>query len=72
LDDTSFGLASHLKSGDDVRALADFKEAITQAQTLDRNKVRNRAAEQFDIVRIVESIINAVNMVRLAGKSARL
>jgi hypothetical protein len=42
-------------------------EAIEQALALDRHIVRDRAAKQFDTDRIVDSIINAVNTVRLAG-----
>ena len=36
-------------------------EAIEQAQAMDRHSVRDRAAEQFDAGRIVDSIITAVN-----------
>jgi len=39
-------------------------EAIEQAQKLDRHSVRDRAAEQFDSERIVDSIITAVNKAR--------
>jgi hypothetical protein len=42
-------------------------EAIEQAQVMDRHSVRDRAAEQFDTERIVDSVISAVNTVRLAG-----
>ena len=47
------------ESDEDVRALADVMEAIEQAQTLDRHSVRDRAAEEFDSDRIVDSIITA-------------
>lgn len=49
------------ESGNDVRALAVFMEAIEEAQAANRHSVRDRAAEQFDTDRIVESIITAVN-----------
>ena len=55
------------ESDDDVRALAVFMEAIEQAQSMDRHSVRDRAAEEFDTDRIVDSIITAVNTARLAG-----
>jgi hypothetical protein len=55
------------ESDDDVRALAVFIEAIEQAQSLDRHRVRDRATGEFDTDRIVDSIINTVNTVRLAG-----
>ena len=42
-------------------------EAIEQAQAMDRHSVRERAAEQFDTDRIVDSSITAVNKARLAG-----
>ena len=48
------------KSDSGVRALAVFMEAIEQAQTPDHNGVRERAAEQFDTDRIVESIVDAL------------
>jgi hypothetical protein len=41
--------------------------AIEQAQSMDRHSVRERAAEQFDSDRIVDSIITAVNKARLGG-----
>ena len=56
-----------MESDDDVRALAVFMESIEQAQAMDRHRVRDRAAEQFDTDKIVGSIITAVNTVRLAG-----
>ncbi len=49
------------ESDDDVRALAVFMEAIEQAQAMDRQSVRDRAAWQFDTDRIMDSIITAVN-----------
>ena len=55
------------ESDDDLRALAVFMEAIEQAQSMDRHRVRDRAAEQFDTDRIVDSVITPVNTVRLAG-----
>jgi hypothetical protein len=55
------------ESDDDVRALAAFMEAIEQAQAMDLHSVRDRAAGELDTDRIVDSIINAVNTVRLAG-----
>ena len=55
------------ESDEDVRALAVFMEAIEQAQSMDRHSVRERAAEQFDTDRIVDSIITAVNKARLGG-----
>jgi hypothetical protein len=55
------------ESDDDVRALAVFLNAIEQAQSIERDSVRERAAEQFDTDRIVDSIITAVNKARLGG-----
>ena len=55
------------ESDADMRALADYLEAIEQAQALDRHSVRDRAAQQFDTDRIVDSIITAVNKARLGG-----
>jgi hypothetical protein len=60
------------ESDEDVRALAAFMEAVEQAQAMDRHSVRERAAEQFDTDRTVDSIITAVNKARLAGVSPRL
>jgi hypothetical protein len=57
----------YAESDDDVRALAVFMEAIEEVQSLDRHGVRDRAAEEFDTERIVDSIITAVNMARLGG-----
>ncbi len=54
------------ESDADVRALAVFMAAIEQAQLLDRHSVRERAASEFDTDRIVDSIITAVDTVRLA------
>jgi hypothetical protein len=56
-----------VESDDDVRALAVFMEAIEQAKAMDRPSVRDRAAEEFDSDRIVDSIITAVNTDRLGG-----
>ena len=56
-----------VESNDDVRALAVFMEAIEQAQSMDRHSVRDRAAEDFETSRIVDSIITAVNKSRLGG-----
>ena len=42
-------------------------EAIEQAQSMDRHSVRDRAAEPFDSGRTVDSIITAVNTIRLAA-----
>jgi hypothetical protein len=56
-----------VESDDDVRALAVFMDAIEQAQGMDRHGVRDRAADQFDTDRIVDSIITAVDNVRLTG-----
>ncbi len=47
--------------------LAVYLEAIEQAQAMDRHSVRDRAAEEFDTDRIVDSIITAVNKARLGG-----
>ena len=55
------------ESDDDVRTLAAFTDAIEQAQSMDRNSLRERAAQQFDSDRIMDSIITAVNKARLAG-----
>jgi len=55
------------ETDDDVRALAVFMEAIEQAQAIDRHSVRDRAAEEFDIDRIVDAVVTAVNMARLGG-----
>ena len=56
-----------VETDDDERALGVFLDAIEQAQAMDRQSVRDRAAEQFDTERIVDSVITAVNTVRLAG-----
>jgi hypothetical protein len=37
-------------------------ESVERAQSLDRHGVRDRVAGQFDSDRILDSIINAVNM----------
>jgi hypothetical protein len=58
------------ESDDDVRALAVFMEAIEQAQSMDRHSVRDRAAQQIDCDRIVDSIITAVKTVQLRGDIA--
>jgi hypothetical protein len=42
-------------------------EAIEQTQAMDRHRVRDRAARQFDSGRIVDSVITAVNKARLGG-----
>jgi hypothetical protein len=42
-------------------------EAIEQAQAMDRHSVRDRAAEEFDSERIVDSIITALNTARLTA-----
>ena len=55
------------ESDDDVRALADFMEAMEQAQVMDRHSVRDRASDVFDTNRIVDSIITTVNTARLGG-----
>ena len=55
------------ETDEDVRALAAYLEAIEQAQAMDRHSVRGRAAEEFDTDRILDSVITAVNTVRLAG-----
>lgn len=44
-------------------------EAIKQAQAMDRHSVRDRAAEDFDTERIVDSIITAVTKARLGPKT---
>ena len=48
------------ESDDDERALAAFMEAIEQAQALDRHSVRDRAAEEFDTDRIVNSLVESL------------
>ena len=53
------------ESDADVRALAVFMEAIEQAQSLDRHSVRDRAAQQFDTDGNVDSVITALDNVRL-------
>ena len=53
--------AHSAESDDDVRALAVFMESIEQAQALDCHSVRDRAGEQFDTDRIVDSVITAAN-----------
>jgi hypothetical protein len=47
--------------------LGVFMDAIEEAQTLNRHSVRERAAEEFDTNRSVDSIITAVNKARLGG-----
>ncbi len=49
------------ESDDDVRGLSVFMEAIEQAQEMDRQIVRERAAEVFDTERIVDSVIAALH-----------
>ncbi|WP_168205282.1 hypothetical protein [Bythopirellula goksoeyrii] len=44
-----------------MRALAVFMAAIEQAQAMDRQSVRDRAAWQLDTDRIMDSITTAVN-----------
>lgn len=48
------------ESDEDVPALAVFIEAIEKAQSMVRHRVRERAAEQFDTERIVDSVVNAL------------
>jgi hypothetical protein len=48
------------ESDEDVRALAVFMEAIEQAQSMDRHRVRGRAARQFDTDRIVKSLVESL------------
>ncbi len=57
-----------VETDDDVRALAVFMEAIEQAQSMDRQTVRDRAAEQFDTDRIIDDVITALNTARLGGE----
>ena len=55
------------EADDDVRALAVFIEAIEEAQAMDRQRVRERAAREFDTDRIVDSAIASLSSVRLRG-----
>lgn len=55
------------ESADDVRALVVFMEAISQAQAMDRHCVRDRGAVEFNSDWIVDSVITAVDIARLAG-----
>jgi hypothetical protein len=55
------------ESDDDVRAPAVFMKAIEEAQAMDRHSVRERAVEEFDSDRIVDSNITAVDKARLGG-----
>ena len=48
----------------DERALEVFMEAVKEAQALDRQSVRDRAAGEFDTERIVDDIIIAFNVLR--------
>ena len=49
-----------MESDDDVRALAAFKEAIEQAQSMDRHSVREWAAREFDTDQIVDGVVQAL------------
>ncbi len=42
-------------------------EAIEEGQEMDRHSVRDQAASEFETGQIVDSIITAVNKVRLGG-----
>jgi hypothetical protein len=42
-------------------------EAIEQAQAMDRHSVRDRAAEEFDTDRILDSVITAKSTHRLTA-----
>ena len=55
------------KTHDVVRSPTDYLDAMEVAQSLIRHGVRDRAAEQFDTDRIVDSIIRAFGN----AKSAR-
>ena len=55
------------ESDDDVRMLGIFMEAIEQAQAMDRHRLRDRAAGDFDSDRIVDSVITLLDTARLGG-----
>lgn len=55
------------ESDEDARALAVFMDSIKKAQWMDRHRVRERPASEFDSDRIVDSIITAVDKARLGG-----
>jgi hypothetical protein len=42
-------------------------EAIEQAQSMDRHRVRERAAEQSDTERIIDDVITDLHVARLSG-----
>lgn len=48
------------ESNDDVRVPAIFHESIQQARAMDRHCVRERAAEEFNSTRVVDSVIVAL------------
>ncbi|WP_455244687.1 hypothetical protein [Petrachloros mirabilis] len=48
------------ESDADVQALEVFMEAIEQAQAMDRQSVRERAASEFGTDRIVDSVVQAL------------
>ena len=58
-----------VETEDEERALADYLQAIEQAQVMDRHRVRDRAARQFDSDRIVDSVIAALATVRESAVS---
>jgi len=55
------------ESDADVRALAVFMDAIEQAQSMDRQSVRDRTTEQFDTERIIDDVITDLHVARLSG-----
>ena len=53
-----------METDDDMRALSDFMQAIEQAQTLDRQSVRQRATVDFGSQQIVDSVVKSLETVR--------
>jgi hypothetical protein len=48
------------ESDDEVRALTVLMKAIREAQSMDRHRVRDRAAEEFDSDRIVDAVVDVL------------
>ena len=55
------------ESDDDEQTLAVFMEAIEEARSMDRHRVRDRAASEFDTDRIMDAVITYLHTSRLSG-----
>ena len=60
-----------VETDEDERALADYLDAVEQAQAMDRESVRQLSAEQFDTERIIEIVIAVLATVRESTLSDR-